>query len=796
MFHLVRRIGAKLSSLAVHGLVRRAARRQGFMDPFPVMERLRHLAQPSEVNEPIELLRAAAVFHARGLINARAIQHNLDWVWPFWVRRQFDPRSSSFITRGFSATHVNLTHRNWTAVGLPDCPQLPIVDPRGLVTPFHDGWSLDAWVIGDSGQRLVPSECGDCEQRYALTEGVLTVDTILDCSWARLEMNAAVTRFEGVPTCVLQYTVSSRDDAWLAVSLRPYNPEGISEVGKIEYCTDEAAWLVNHRRRVVFGTVPERRIMSDYWAGDVSLRLQAGDCTDEDHVSCRAGMATAAALFRAAPGAPQTVEIRIPLENVRNAARRHQHAIPAGRADARDGATQGGVGKAAPQKMQQGTPPQWDDVLDATPRLTIPDERMAKLYRQCLYSLVLHSPGEVYPGPFTYKRFWFRDASFILNALLNANLHDRVRRCLNSYPSRQTITGYFHSQDGEWDSNGEALWILDQYYRTTGERPDARCLRVVSRGADWIRRKRSEAGCSDCPHAGLLPSGFSAEHLGPNDYYYWDNFWSVAGLQCAARLLAEGGRETEAARFREVADELLQSVDASLAHRRDGRDAGEAYPASPYRRMDSGAVGSIVASYPLGILSAENSRLRGTTDFLLDNCRVKGGFFQENIHSGINAYLTLHLAQVLLRAGDPRYFELVDVVANLATSAGQWPEAVHPITDGGCMGDGHHVWASAEWFMMLRNMFLREEGDSLILCSGIPKAWLESGEEISFGPASSLFGTVFVSCHQTETGAQVRWRRQFRTAPSSMKICLPGHLPQTVENPAARQSVDVSRISS
>jgi chemotaxis methyl-accepting protein methylase len=33
------------------------------------------------------------VFHARGLVNAKAIQHNLDWVWPYWVERQFNPAS-------------------------------------------------------------------------------------------------------------------------------------------------------------------------------------------------------------------------------------------------------------------------------------------------------------------------------------------------------------------------------------------------------------------------------------------------------------------------------------------------------------------------------------------------------------------------------------------------------------------------------------------------------------------------------------------------------------------------------
>ena len=47
--------------------------------------RLRGFSQQSEVGEPIELLRAGMLFHARGLVNTKAIQHYLDWVWPYWV---------------------------------------------------------------------------------------------------------------------------------------------------------------------------------------------------------------------------------------------------------------------------------------------------------------------------------------------------------------------------------------------------------------------------------------------------------------------------------------------------------------------------------------------------------------------------------------------------------------------------------------------------------------------------------------------------------------------------------------
>jgi hypothetical protein len=82
-------------------VIRRIARKKGFLDPIALWTRVHSFAQPSEVGEPIELLRAGAVFHARGLINSRVIQHNLDWVWPYWIERQFDPHDASFIPRAF-----------------------------------------------------------------------------------------------------------------------------------------------------------------------------------------------------------------------------------------------------------------------------------------------------------------------------------------------------------------------------------------------------------------------------------------------------------------------------------------------------------------------------------------------------------------------------------------------------------------------------------------------------------------------------------------------------------------------
>jgi hypothetical protein len=146
------------------------------------MARMEQFAQPSEVQAPIELLRSGVVFHARGLINTRAIQHNLDWVWPYWVERQLDPLDDAFIPRGFSITHVNLTHRNWTALGVPNLRELPIVDPRGLLTPFFDGWSLDAWIVTDDGRELIPSRRDNTGQRLIYGRSSRRVETETVCA--------------------------------------------------------------------------------------------------------------------------------------------------------------------------------------------------------------------------------------------------------------------------------------------------------------------------------------------------------------------------------------------------------------------------------------------------------------------------------------------------------------------------------------------------------------------------------------------------------------------------------------
>jgi hypothetical protein len=416
----------------------------------------------------------------------------------------------------------------------------------------------------------------------------------------------------------------------------------------------------------------------------------------------------------------------------------------------------------------------WADCLVGQCRLKISDQLFQQLYDAALRTLVLHSPKDVYPGPFTYKRFWFRDAAFIINGLLCCGLIDRAERAINQFAGRQTAGGYFLSQEGEWDSNGEALWIMRRFIEITGKPLQPEWIRPIRLAGDWIIKKRLSEKSGHL-HAGLMPAGFSAEHLGPNDFYYWDAYWGIAGLEAAADLMEMAGDLKSATRFTDEAALFRRAVGRSL-DRAAYRSGMEIIPASPYRRPDSGAIGSLVCSYPLQLYPADDIRLLNTVDFLITNCLVDGGFFQDMIHSGINPYLTLHLAQVLLRAGDFRSFDLIRKVAESASPTGQWPEAIHPRTKGGCMGDGQHAWAAAEWVLIIRNCFVREEGDGLILAAGVPTEWLTAGAKLAFGPAPTAFGEISLTVEADDPAEQVKisWQGKWHGAPPGIDVRLPG----------------------
>jgi hypothetical protein len=121
----------------------------------------------------------------------------------------------------------------------------------------------------------------------------------------------------------------------------------------------------------------------------------------------------------------------------------------------------------------------------------------------------------------------------------------------------------------------------------------------------------------------------------------------------------------------------------------------------------------------------------------------------------------------------------MESIARLASPTGQWPEAVHPKTHGGCMGDGEQIWAAAEWVFLVRNCFVREEEKytRLILCSGIPPRWSRTKGEFAFGPAPTSYGTVSIAGENDGTRLKISWSGTWHLAEPEIDILVPGFSP-------------------
>jgi hypothetical protein len=726
------------------------------------VEALRHLSKPSEVTVPNELIPAGVLMQLRGFVNIHVLSLHSDWTWPYWIVRQTSPSSEAFIPRAMNLTYINLTHRDWTGVGVFGGKNEAIVDPRGLVTPWPNGWSLDTWV-GHGGSLFFPSHLDNEHVRQWRLANMPWVLTELRFPRAQLLLETFALRIEDTDFAIQQALIrnplpDAPFEGQLVFSLRPANPEGISLIHEITY-NSKGFWMVDKNLAVALCQRPEHWTVSSHERGDVARQL--GEDFENEHVAhCPAGLCTGAASYDVtlAPHEAKSFTAIMPLERMSPRLFPFELFTP----------------ETISQHKHEARSA-WQAKMDEGMKIDLPDARLKDCFEANRATLLLlHDGTEITAGPFTYHRHWFRDAAFLLNALERIGYHKLCDQVLRTYPARQWKNGYFCAQKGEWDSNGQAIWSMMEHYRLTRDKEFlAELYPSIRRGAIWIERKRHDVSITKRKPRGLLPAGFSAEHLGPNDFYYWDNFWALRGLLDAAEAARALGHHQDAATFSayftEFERDLLDSIHFEIE-----RSRVQVLPAAPGRPPDAGMIGNICAAWPLELFDIRSTPwLANTVRFIRDHLFHGDGFYQEMIHSGVNSYLTLQMAQCLLMLGDSGAFDLIEYILELGSPTLCWPEAIHPRTHGGCMGDGHHGWAAAEWILLLRSLVLAEKSGELHLTRCVPAQWFDSGKQITVRRAPSSFGPVDVSIAAQADHVRLELSAQWWDAPSRILWFLP-----------------------
>jgi hypothetical protein len=629
-----------------------------------------------------------------------------------------------------------VTARNWTAIGAPGVAPGPIVDPWGLVTPAPGGPSLDCWMQPEGGPLLAASAQPATAVRQRMQGRLPVVATAFEVQTLRLATEAWVTVLGAGPAArawvVAQAVVFNLSDdparGWFYFAVRPFNPEGVAPVTRIAY--RDGAFLVEGRLAAVALPRPH--------AWDCDPGLDADLASALPRLRGRSAAANPAGLchgvagyaYRIAPWEEAEFLVFLPLGRPpggRGARRAWPGAAPAPARPARYALLKGAATR------------EWQAALDRGMTLRLPDTRLEESWAVNVGRLLTLLDGDsIVAGPATYRRFWMRDAAYMLAALAACGQGAAAWQVLRGYPRRQRADGRFRGPAGEWDATGAALWTMDRVDRLA---PDAEALAglwpAARRGAAWIARARR--GPRPAAARGLLPAGRGANHFGPADYYYWDDFWALAGLEAVAAMAGRLGRPTEAARWRREAASLRAALARSL--RAAALPDGTA-PAAPGRGADSALVSMLAAWWPLELYPATDSRLPATLAALDRVSSYDGVFFQRIAHQGWGTYLNMGIAACLLRLQAPATFPLVLWLLNHASGTYAWPEAINPRTGGGSMGDGCHGWASAAWLLLVRDLLLYEEGDRLVVLAGVPAAWLEGDSTLAAERAPTRFGPV------------------------------------------------------
>ncbi|MCX6137774.1 MAG: hypothetical protein NTV54_09800 [Ignavibacteriales bacterium] len=723
---------------------------------------------------PKELFQLSAPVIVRGLLNFAVLQMNRDWVYPFWVHRQLDPKCSSYIPRAQNPLLINVTQRNWTLLGSPHGFHEAIIDRRGLLTPLPREWSVDTWIVTEK-EIFFPSLVQSVLQSFdtvsprvetAIPCGDITVTTSHFAEPTSDQMDVLFTQVRAINNSPTTQSVL------VCVAIRPFNPEGVSPIHSIEFRSPKIAF-VNKAVGVVFAENPDWVGCNAFDDGDAaaalrSMRFALLDEPQRKQSRCKRGLAHAIALYRLSlePHQEQSIHYSVALEEENKLKQRPVKQ----------------TWRVSYEKRLETHRSRWEKELENGGTFLFANKQLQEVFDAGrLTLLMLQDKDFVSPGAYLYHHFWYRDAAVMLRALDVLGFHKRVRQVIGKFPARLTGDGFFCGPDGEWDSNGAVLWTVLQHWLLT--RSDfwlKGWLPLVDRGAQWITRMRART-----PNK-LMPQSLSAEHLGTVDQYFWDTFWSLAGIKAASALFYSQNDRERGDLYAREARLFEEDVRASFAaiESRLGRSI---IPATPTRVFDESAIGSICSIYPLQLFGGAHRHGAETVRALVKDFVDAKGFFHPFIHSGYNPYLTLQLAHSLLYLGDDDGARATaETILNQTTQPFSLPEAIHPFSGGGAMGDGHHGWAAAEIVLYLRDCLVRESGTSLQLFKDPGHGLLRDGVNTKLHNVPTSFGHLSCSLSFEEFGAAtLDFAQEFESGsyPHNIEVYLPFKIVRIIPMP-------------
>jgi hypothetical protein len=376
-------------------------------------------------------------------------------------------------------------------------------------------------------------------------------------------------------------------------------------------------------------------------------------------------------------------------------------------------------------------------------KLALPDSSrgIANALRSTVAYMMINRDGPaLQPGARSYRRSWIRDGAMISAALLRLGHPEPAREFMDWYAPYQYESGKVpccvdaRGSDPvpEHDSHGELIYLVAEYYRSTGDLSTLRRLwphvqRAVAFMDSLRRSLRTDAlrQVDSLRFYGLMPPSISHEGYSAKPVHsYWDDFFTARGFTDAADLSEVLG-EADSGRYRAISEEFRHDLLGSL--RTTIAQAGINYIPGSADLADYDPTSTSIGISPGAMLDQLPRHLVEAT---FDR------YFREVMarrdSTGWQAYTPYELRNVstLVRLGwREKAYQLLQylLAGQRPREWNQWPEVVwRDSTAPRFLGDLPHTWVGSDFARSLLDMFayLRDGDSTLVLAAGIPLEWM------------------------------------------------------------------------
>ncbi|HTQ50287.1 MAG TPA: hypothetical protein VMJ12_06215 [Candidatus Acidoferrales bacterium] len=467
----------------------------------------------------------------------------------------------------------------------------------------------------------------------------------------------------------------------------------------------------------------------------------------------------------------------------------------------------------------------WRRVLDESARLTTPEPDLTDFYRAVAGHLLINC--EVEPG--SNRRFarvgslrygvYGNESCMMVLDLDRRGYHREAEDCLDTwlhYQGTVGLPGDFDSTNGILygaagyeaggynQHHGWILWTLAEHYRFT--RDNAWLRRAapgIVAGADWIIRETARTTNQNSLAEGLLPPG-DLEDIG--DWWTWlsTSCYTWRGLDGAAWAL-EQIQDPNAPRIRAAAETyhqnlvnhfLAASARSPVVRLRDGTAVPQ-IPSYVQRRGRSfgwicetleGAMHLIITR----AIDPDSVRAQWILKDYEDNLFLSNryGYTVDDFDKYWFGRGGMSMQACLLL--DPEaYLDRDDVKQALramfnAIALNNFPD-VHMNTEhalpemGDWLGDVYKSSDEANVCGWLRKIFVREDGEVLLIGQAIPREWLKPGQKCGIENTATYFGNTSVIYQGGSNAITAHLEGPTRNPPRDIRLRFrtPGEKPLT-----------------